>query len=108
MSDPDVSVHLRPTLDAIPAYVPGKPAQAQPGRTTYKLSSNENPYPPLPAVQAVVEQAAASMNRYPDMFATGLVQAIAPHLGVPAECVATGTGSVGVLGQLVAATCGEG
>ncbi len=108
MSQTDVPVHLRPTLDAIPAYVPGKPAQPQPGRTTYKLSSNENPYPPLPAVQAVVEQAAAGVNRYPDMFATGLVQAIAAHLGVPAECVATGTGSVGVLGQVVAATCGEG
>ena len=107
-AQPEVPVHLRATLDAIPAYVPGKPAQAQPGRTTYKLSSNENPYPPLPAVQAVVEQAAASMNRYPDMFATGLVQAIAEHVGVPAECVATGTGSVGVLGQIVAATCGEG
>jgi histidinol-phosphate aminotransferase len=104
----DLPVHLRPTLDAIPAYVPGKPAQPHPGLTTYKLSSNENPYPPLPAVQAVVEQAAASMNRYPDMFATGLVQAIADHLGVPAECVATGTGSVGVLGQIVAATCSEG
>jgi histidinol-phosphate aminotransferase len=105
---PDVPVHLRPTLDAIPAYVPGKPAQQHPGQTTYKLSSNENPYPPLPAVQAVVEQAAASMNRYPDMFATGLVAAIADHLGVPTECLATGTGSVGVLGQIVAATCGEG
>lgn len=108
MSDLDVPVHLRPTLDAIPAYVPGKPASPSPGRTTYKLSSNENPYPPLAAVQAVVQQAAAEVNRYPDMFATGLVQAIADHLGVPAECVATGTGSVGVLGQLVAATCGEG
>ena len=108
MSDDDVQVRLRRTLEAIPAYVPGKPAQPEPGQTTYKLSSNENPYPPLPAVQAVVEQAAASMNRYPDMFATGLVQAIADHLGVPAEYVATGTGSVGVLGQIVAATCGEG
>ena len=108
MSDDDVQVRLRSTLDAIPAYVPGKPAQAEPGQTTYKLSSNENPYPPLPAVQAVVEQTAGSMNRYPDMFATGLVQAIADHLGVPAEFVATGTGSVGVLGQIVAATCGEG
>jgi histidinol-phosphate aminotransferase len=108
MSDDDVQVRLRSTLDAIPAYVPGKPAQSEPGQTTYKLSSNENPYPPLPAVQAVVEQTAGSMNRYPDMFATGLVQAISDHLGVPAEFVATGTGSVGVLGQIVAATCGEG
>jgi histidinol-phosphate aminotransferase len=108
MSHDDGPVRLRATLDAIPAYVPGKPAQARAGQITYKLSSNENPYPPLPSVQAVIEQGAGSVNRYPDMFATGLVQAIADHLGVPPECVATGTGSVGVLGQLVAATCGEG
>lgn len=110
MDDDDVQVRLRPCLAAIPAYVPGKPAGTpdQAGRTMFKLSSNENPYPPLPAVQAVVARAASSMNRYPDMFATGLVRAIASHLGVPAECVVTGTGSVGVLGQLVAATCAEG
>jgi histidinol-phosphate aminotransferase len=108
MTSEHASVRLRPSLDSIAAYVPGKAAQGVEGRPAYKLSSNENPYPPLPAVQAVVEQAVASMNRYPDMFATALVEAIAEHHGVPAEWVATGTGSVGVLGQLVAATCSEG
>ena len=101
-------VRLRPALAALPAYAPGKPAAARPGLTTYKVSSNENPYPPLPAVQRVVEEAAATINRYPDMFATELVEALAATLQVPAECLATGTGSVGVLGQLVAATCGPG
>src|SRR4029453_15593535 len=101
-------VRLRPVLGALPAYTPGKPAAVRPGVTTYKVSSNENPYPPLPAVQRVVERAAAQINRYPDMFATGLVEAVSRHLDVPAECIATGTGSVGVLGQLVAATCGPG
>lgn len=101
-------VRLRPSLAAIPAYAPGRPAAVRDDVRTYKVSSNENPYPPLPAVQRVVERAAASINRYPDMFATGLVEAIARHLDVPAECVATGTGSVGVLSQLVAATCGPG
>ena len=31
-------------------YVAGKPPAPRPGLTTYKLSSNENPYPPLPGV----------------------------------------------------------
>ena len=56
----------------------------------------------------VVRSAASEMNRYPDMAVTALTRAIADRLEVPAERIATGPGSVGVLGQLVAATCGEG
>ncbi|HZI96893.1 MAG TPA: histidinol-phosphate transaminase [Actinomycetales bacterium] len=112
MAAPDVNpapaVRLRPALDAIPSYKPGRPPEARDGVTTYKISSNENPYPPLPSVLSVVEGAAASMNRYPDMFATALTEAIADHLGVLPEQVATGTGSVGVLGQIVQATCADG
>ena len=48
------------------------------------------------------------MNRYPDMAATALIEAIAAHAGVEPGQVAVGTGSVGVLGQILAATCGEG
>jgi histidinol-phosphate aminotransferase len=102
------SVRLRRALDGIPAYVPGRGVEPQPDVVTYKISSNENPYPPLPAVQDVVAQAAAQMNRYPDMFATGLVRAIAERFAVSQECVVTGTGSVGVLGQIVTATCEAG
>ena len=40
----------RACVSQIPAYVAGKPPQPRPGMTTYKLSSNENPYPPLPGV----------------------------------------------------------
>ena len=42
------------------------------------------------------------------MFATGLTAAIAERFDVPASHVATGTGSVGVLQQLVQASAGEG
>ena len=52
--------------------------------------------------------AATQMNRYPDMGVTALQPALAERLGVPAEHVATGTGSVGVLYQLVQATCDPG
>jgi histidinol-phosphate aminotransferase len=103
------TVRLRSTLTGIPAYVPGRPAAPGPdGTPAFKISSNENPYPPLPSVLEVVEQSARQMNRYPDMAATALVEAIAAHVSVPPDEVAVGTGSVGVLGQILAATCGEG
>lgn len=99
---------IREALSRLPAYVPGRPAAAPEGVTAYKLSSNENPYPPLPSVLQVVRDTAATMNRYPDMAVTALTQALADHLGVPNECIATGTGSVGVLGQVVQACCDDG
>ena len=102
------TVRLREALAAVPSYKPGKPAAAREGITAYKVSSNENPYPPLPSVLKVVQDAALQMNRYPDMAVTELTLAIAKRLCVPPEHIATGTGSVGVLGQLIAASCDPG
>jgi histidinol-phosphate aminotransferase len=100
---------LRRTLDALPSYRPGRTASAAGDRgEAYKISSNENPYPPLPGVLDAVVRAAGTMNRYPDMFATGLVAALAERFDVPASHLATGTGSVGVLQQIVQATAAEG
>ncbi len=102
-------VRIRRALDALPSYRPGRAAASSPGdRAIYKVSSNENPYPPLPGVLEAVADAAGTMNRYPDMFATELVAALAERFGVPPDHVATGTGSVGVLQQIVQATAGEG
>ncbi len=101
-------VRLRQVLSEVPTYTPGRPATERTDATTYKISSNENPYPPLPAVLEVVARSARQMNRYPDLQASALTAAIADHLAVPPEHVVTGTGSVGVLGQIVAATCGPG
>ena len=97
-------VRLREALRGIPAYRPGKAAAA----SAYKLSSNENPYPPLPGVLEAVRQAADSFNRYPDMGVAALTAELAARFGVPAEHIATGTGSVGVAQQLLQATSGPG
>ena len=102
------SPRLRAALDGIPAYLPGRPAVGTGGAPAYKISSNENPYPPLPSVLEVVREEATRFNRYPDMFSTGLTRAIAERFAVPESHVATGTGSVGVLQQVVQATAGEG
>jgi histidinol-phosphate aminotransferase len=98
---------LREALQGLPAYKPGRPA-ASGGGVAYKLSSNENPYPPLPGVLEAVHAAAASFNRYPDMMCAALTAEIADRFGVPVTHVATGTGSVGVAQQLLQATSGPG
>jgi len=48
------------------------------------------------------------VNRYPDMAVTELTARLAKALDVPTECIATGTGSVAVLAQIVNAACDAG
>ena len=84
----------RASVAEIPPYVAGKPPTVRPGMTSYKLSSNENPYPPLPGVLEAAREAAAEMNRYPDMGSAALYSALAETMGVPAEDLAAATGSV--------------
>ncbi|GAA2156415.1 histidinol-phosphate aminotransferase [Humibacillus xanthopallidus] len=105
---PEAAVRLREVLGRMPDYKPGKAAAAPPGVTAYKLSSNENPYGPLPSVLAAIGDGATTINRYPDMAVTALTERLAAALDVPVECLATGTGSVAVLAQIVAAACDAG
>ncbi|GAA2466869.1 histidinol-phosphate transaminase [Streptomyces macrosporus] len=98
---------LRAALDGIPTYKPGRPPAAD-GPVAYKLSSNENPYPPLPGVLEAATAAAGSFNRYPDMACGALTSELASRFDVPVTHVATGTGSVGVAQQLLQATAGPG
>ena len=65
--------------------------------TSYKLSSNENPYPPLPGVVEAATRAVETMNRYPDMGSTALYDALAARLRVPADHLAVATGSVALI-----------
>ncbi|PYF99038.1 histidinol-phosphate aminotransferase [Georgenia satyanarayanai] len=97
---------FRADIDSLPAYVPGQRPPA--GRSAYKLSSNENPFPPSSAVLSAVIDAAADLNRYPDMAATALTAAIAGHVGVDAERVVVGNGSVAVLETVLQAACRPG
>ena len=93
---------IRPDLATLPAYVPGK---AIPGLV--KLASNEVPLPPTPPVLAAVAEAAAMGNRYPDLAVVGLTERLSRALGVAAERIAVGCGSVSLCQQLVSATCLE-
>ena len=99
---------VRPAIANIPAYVPGRPPAPRPGVTTYKLSSNENPNPPLPGVLEAALEAASAMNRYPDMGCTALYAALSERFDVPTTDLAAGTGSVAVLYHLLQAFCEAG
>jgi histidinol-phosphate aminotransferase len=98
----DASPRFRAVLDGFPAYQPGRTPVSATGRS-YKLSSNESPFGPLPSVIEVIAEEARSVNRYPDNRAEALTQAVAGRFGVPAGHVAVGCGSVGVTQQLLEA-----
>jgi histidinol-phosphate aminotransferase len=89
------------------SYRPGKSAaqaEDEHGITdAIKLASNENPYPPVPAVVEAVAAAAGDVNRYGDHRAADLRAAIAGWLDVDVDRVAAGCGSVGLLQQLLLA-----
>jgi histidinol-phosphate aminotransferase len=95
----EASPRFRSVLDGFPAYKPGRTPVSATGKT-YKLSSNESPYGPLPSVVEVIAEAARTVNRYPDNGAAALIEAIAGRFGVPEAHVAVGCGSVGVAQQL--------
>jgi histidinol-phosphate aminotransferase len=103
----DLTPRFRPVLDTVPAYKPGKAPVAAAGQA-HKLSSNESPYGPLPSVLEVIAEAASGVNRYPDNGAEELIGALAERFAVPADHVAVGCGSVGVLKQLMEAVSDPG
>ena len=98
---------VRPAVAAMASYRPGKSAaqaENEHGITdAIKLASNENPYPPVPAVVAAIAAAAGDVNRYGDHRAADLRAAIAGWLEVDVDRVAAGCGSVGLLQQLLLA-----
>lgn len=98
------SVRLRPEIAALPPYRQGRPAPAG----GFKLSSNENPFPPLPGVVAAVAAAANEINRYPDATALALRERLAARYGVMADEVLVGVGSVSLLAQFIAAVAQPG
>lgn len=106
LTAPDAALpSLRDAVAGLPPYVPGRRSA---GTDIAALASNESHYEPLPAAAAAVSAAAGTMNRYPDMAAVELRERIASHLGVTAEEIAVGPGSVGVLQQIITGLCDAG
>jgi histidinol-phosphate aminotransferase len=84
--------------DRIRDLTPYTPGEQPKQRKWIKLNTNENPYPPSPAVlEAIRSQTDASLRLYPDPEASGLCAALAACYGVKPEQVFVGNGSDEVL-----------
>lgn len=104
MINPDApQVRLRPDILALTAYRQGKPAADD----AFKLSSNENPFDPLPEVLAALAKA-SGINRYPDAAAIELRKRLAERFGVGIDQIHVGAGSVSIIAQLFQAAAGPG
>lgn len=97
---------FRPVIEAMSGYTPGEQPQA--GKFI-KLNTNENPYPPSPAVAAAIREALErGLARYPDPLATAFrLEAAALH-GVDPDWILCGNGSDDILTIVTRATVGEG
>ena len=96
---------LRKSVESLKPYVPGE----QPGAGVIKLNTNENPYPPSPAVAAALREAdPAALRLYPDPVSSGLRRQIAQLHGCAPEQVFVGNGSDEVLALCVRTFVPEG
>ena len=78
-------------------YVPGEQPQ---GTGFIKLNTNENPYPPSPAVEKALAAVDADRFRlYPDPEAGVLIGALSERFGLPKDRFFVGAGSDDVLGM---------
>lgn len=73
-----------------------------------KLSSNENPYGPVPTAVAAMEAVLPRLNRYPDGAARALRRRLGEHLGVAEKYIAVGNGSNELLRLIAEAILGPG
>ncbi len=98
--------YFRPELEALAGYVPGE--QPPPGKTI-KLNTNENPYPPSPAVSRAIHAALErGLARYPDPTGGAFRRRAAEVLGVEPDWILCGNGSDDILTIVTRSLVGRG
>ncbi len=98
--------YVRPSIERMTGYVPGEQPQVA---GLIKLNTNENPYPPSPAVIAALREALDDRLRlYPDPTARALRETLAARYGLGADQIIVGNGCDDILNLCVRAFCGEG
>jgi histidinol-phosphate aminotransferase len=104
---PTAAALVRSDIAALSGYVPGEQPQ---GGKWIKLNTNENPYPPSPAVaRAIVATTAGrTLAKYPDPLATVFRMRAAEVLGVSPDWILCGNGSDDLLTILVRTFVGAG
>lgn len=98
-------------IRALPAYVPGKPikqAEAESGVRATKLASNENPFGPSPLALKAMQEAATTVNLYPDNDSTDLKNRLAQVHGVAPENILVTAGSTPLLDIIARTVLGPG
>lgn len=89
---------MRPWEKAIRRVTPYVPGEQPKGGDLVKLNTNENPYPPSPAVLACLrDMDGGSLRKYPDPASSGLTEALGARYGLGAEQIFVGVGSDDVL-----------
>ncbi|MGM0380662.1 MAG: histidinol-phosphate transaminase [bacterium] len=110
MSDSELPENfIRPELEEINAYQPGKPRREiqreyNLDELPVKLASNENPFSPPDFLKQVYREEFEKLNRYPDGGCYYLKRALAENYDWPAEGIILGAGSDEVLDCLAKST----
>ncbi len=95
---------VRSAIELMPSYRPGKAAEQiekeYDVEDAIKLASNENPWPPVPAVREAIQKAVDGVNRYGDNRGMEVRQALGEWLGLSPCSITLGCGSSGLLQQL--------
>ena len=97
--------YFRQNIAQMAGYAPGE--QPQDG-AFIKLNTNENPYPPSPAVAEAIAQAAARLSKYPDPSGGSFRRKAGEVLGVDPDWILCGNGSDDILTIITRALVGEG
>ncbi|HEU5360701.1 MAG TPA: histidinol-phosphate transaminase [Candidatus Deferrimicrobiaceae bacterium] len=101
-----MKIPFRRNIARMKGYLPGEQPQ-EPGFV--KLNTNENPYPPSPAVQRAIQaEARASLRLYPDPDSTRLRRQAALTYAFELPWVIAGNGSDDLLAMIARAFVGEG
>lgn len=96
--------YFRPNIEALEGYVPGEQPEDP---SVIKLNTNENPYPPSPAVmKAIAGMHPEQLRRYPDPRGNRFRDAAARIFGVTRDQVLCGNGMDDILNMTVRAFSG--
>jgi histidinol-phosphate aminotransferase len=87
---------VRPSISSMKGYVPG--SQPDPGEGFIKLNSNENPFPPSPKVQNVLQNfPGGDLRLYPDPVSWELRAQLGEIYGFAPQQIICGNGSDDIL-----------
>jgi histidinol-phosphate aminotransferase len=97
----------RPNVERMSGYTPGE--QPRPGERVIKLNTNENPFPPSPAVMEAIHSIDAErLRRYPNPSSEDFRKTAARVHGVSPDMIIAGNGSDEILAMVVRTYLGPG